>query len=110
MEQEMVDSVVQEVYNNLYTAWLYNKKAKVRNNKSFCFYYDKYKIILDCIKKIENNNIKEIKYRVEDVEDDPSLIIVRFKFLKNDFNKNSFSFHLPKIYKKIIKNLKMMLI
>ena len=104
MEQETVDLVVQEVYNHLSNAWLYNKKAKLHNKNSFCFYSDKANIIIKCIELINKNHIKNIKYIINDDKFNNLVFIVRFKFLNNDFEKNSFSFHLPLIYKNVIYN------
>lgn len=104
MGQEMADLVVLEVYNALSNVWIYNKKAKLHNKESFCLYSDKANIILYCIELIIKNNVKSIRFFINEDEKNNTLFIVRFKFLGKRFEQNSFSFHLPLIYKNLIYN------
>ena len=106
MEQEMVDSVVQEIYRNLTTTYYYNKTAKLHNSRTKIFYSDKANIIIKCIKLIKENNIKNVSYKIETDEEKNELIIVRFKFNDKSLERKNFSFHLPNIYLNIIKELK----
>ena len=101
LELEMADSVVQEIYNDLSLAWVYNKKSKVRHNNYLKLYSDKANIIAKCIKLINDNHIEQVKYRISEQDD---MLLISFKFYGIKVKHNSFSYHLPKIYRNILTN------
>ena len=105
MQQEMVDSVVQEIYNDLSIARMYNRKSKLYNFSSAKLYSEKANIIIKCIDLIKKNNINCIRYKVSKDRDNDELIYIKFSILDKSFEYNGFSFHLPKIYEKLIRKV-----
>ena len=105
MQQQTVDSVVQEVYNYLSFTWINNKKSKLHYFGYQKSYAEKSNTIIKCIKLIKENEIKNIKYMLKVDEKNDNYFIVTFRFKKCDFPYTSFSFHLPNVYKNLVKEV-----